>query len=293
MIGSEISLLAAFLGGALTLLAPCSVMLLPAFFAYAFNSPRALLSRTAVFWLGLVSTLVPLGAAASTAGALLREHMGVLVLVGGLLLVVLGLLQALAVPVHMPGLGMGFGLRRRGDRNAGLAGVGPATGQAARRDAASPLAVYLLGALYGLAGVGCSGPILGAVLVLAGLGGEPLRAAVMMLVYGVGMVAPLALLALLWDSARLRERSWLRPRPVRVLGRQTTVLELLGGLVCVALGVVMVLIGPQGLGGGLLSVERMAQLEDAVLSRAALVPWWLLAGIVGFLVAAVVVARRR
>lgn len=281
MVASDLSFLAALLGGVLTLLAPCSVMLLPAFFAYAFTSSRSLLARTALFWLGLVSTLVPLGAAASTAGAVLREHTGVLAVVGGVVLVVLGLLQALAVPLKVPGLG------RRGGAEGG-----PGSG-ARGRDASSPLSVYLLGALYGLAGVGCSGPILGAVLVLAGLGGEPVRAAGMMAVYATGMALPLGVLALLWESAGLSQRAWLRPRPVRVLGRHTTWTELLGGLVCVALGLLMVLVGPQGLAGGLLSSQRLAQIEDLVLARAGLVPWWLVAAIGGLLVAAVVLSRRR
>ena len=58
---SALSPLAALLGGALTLLAPCSVLVLPAFFSYAFQSARALLGRTALFWLGLLLVLVPLG----------------------------------------------------------------------------------------------------------------------------------------------------------------------------------------------------------------------------------------
>ena len=71
---TSITPLAAFLGGALTLLAPCSVMLLPAFFAYAFTSRTTLQARTGLFWLGLVTTLVPLGAAAGGMGAVLRDH---------------------------------------------------------------------------------------------------------------------------------------------------------------------------------------------------------------------------
>lgn len=56
----DIGLLGAFLGGVLTLLSPCSAMLLPAFFSYAFADPRELLTRTGVFYLGLITSLVPL-----------------------------------------------------------------------------------------------------------------------------------------------------------------------------------------------------------------------------------------
>jgi cytochrome c biogenesis protein CcdA len=45
----------------LSLLSPCSALLLPAFFAYAFQSRRDLLAKTAVLYLGLAATLVPLG----------------------------------------------------------------------------------------------------------------------------------------------------------------------------------------------------------------------------------------
>ena len=55
---TSITPLAAFLGGALTLLAPCSVMLLPAFFAYAFTSRTTLLARTGLFWLGLIGLII-------------------------------------------------------------------------------------------------------------------------------------------------------------------------------------------------------------------------------------------
>ena len=64
----DIGYLGAFLGGLLSLLSPCSVMLLPSFFAYAFVHPSTLVTRTGVFYLGLITTLVPLGVFAGTVG---------------------------------------------------------------------------------------------------------------------------------------------------------------------------------------------------------------------------------
>jgi len=45
----EIGVLAAFAAGVLALLSPCSALLLPSFFAYAFATKRALVTRTLVF----------------------------------------------------------------------------------------------------------------------------------------------------------------------------------------------------------------------------------------------------
>ncbi|MGW5817282.1 cytochrome c biogenesis protein CcdA, partial [Streptomyces noursei] len=64
---TDIGYLAAFLGGALALVSPCSALLLPAFFAYSLASPGRLLARTGVFYLGLATTLVPRGAASTAA----------------------------------------------------------------------------------------------------------------------------------------------------------------------------------------------------------------------------------
>ncbi|MCQ3971328.1 cytochrome c biogenesis protein CcdA, partial [Klebsiella pneumoniae] len=67
---TDITLLAAFAAGVLALLSPCSALLLPSFFAYAFNTRTQLLGRTALFALGLGIVLVPLGMGSSAASSL-------------------------------------------------------------------------------------------------------------------------------------------------------------------------------------------------------------------------------
>ncbi|MEU9889845.1 cytochrome c biogenesis protein CcdA [Sphaerisporangium sp. NPDC051011] len=86
----DIGYLGAFLGGLLSLLSPCSAMLLPAFFAYAFSRPALLVARTGVFYLGLVTTLVPLGVFAATAGAFLSQQRGTLLTVVAIVVIVFG-----------------------------------------------------------------------------------------------------------------------------------------------------------------------------------------------------------
>lgn len=71
---SDIGYFAAFLGGLLALLSPCSALLLPAFFAYSIDSPTRLVARTGVFYLGLATTLVLLGAAELVRGPLLLRQ---------------------------------------------------------------------------------------------------------------------------------------------------------------------------------------------------------------------------
>ncbi|QXT62032.1 cytochrome c biogenesis CcdA family protein [Tessaracoccus palaemonis] len=108
----------AFLGGAAAILSPCAALLLPAFFAYAFGEDRSrLVGRTVLFWVGTLLTLVPLGLGAGALGSALAAHRGTLTLVGGVLLILFGLLQALGVPLAVPGVA------RRGDPRGPLGAV--------------------------------------------------------------------------------------------------------------------------------------------------------------------------
>jgi cytochrome c biogenesis protein CcdA len=91
----EVSFLAAFVGGVLSLLSPCSALLLPAFFAYAFTSPTQLFGRTLLFLAGLSAVFVPLGMGASLVAVLLLDYRDVTVLIAGLLLTGLGIAELL------------------------------------------------------------------------------------------------------------------------------------------------------------------------------------------------------
>ena len=268
---SALSPLAALLGGALTLLAPCSVLVLPAFFSYAFQSARALLGRTALFWLGLLLVLVPLGTLAGAAGTLLREHLDLLARLAACFVIAFGVLEALALDLPRT---------RRRARAGGS------------EDLTSPAAILLLGASYGVAGVGCAGPILGAVLVAAGFQASPVRGALLMVLYATGMALPLLLLAALWRVLRLSERSWLRPRPLTVLGRPSTWTNLASGLLLIALGLVLLFGGASNPLGGLIASERLAAWEEAIMRLGSLVPAWALVLALAAVIAALCFLRR-
>ena len=232
----------AFVGGILSLASPCSAFLLPSFFAYAFPSTGRLVSRTLLFYLGLVLTLVPLGLGSGAASRLVYGHREALFATAGALLVALGLWQALGRGFRIPG----------------------AERLRARSSGTSAPAVVALGAATGLTGF-CTGPILGAVLTVAATSGSPLRGGSLLAVYAAGMAAPLLLLALGWERMRLGERRWLRGRPITVGRLQLHSTSLLGGGLVMAVGLLFLIDrGGSVVGGGLLSVDAEAGLQEAV-----------------------------
>lgn len=277
----EISYLAAFIGGLLTLFAPCAAMLLPAFFAYAFTSRTTLLMRTGVFALGVLLVLVPLGAFAGTLGAFIRQHANTVTLIAGLLVIVLGFLQMFAVTFPVPQ----WASRLMTPKDTGSDEAG----------APSNLAVFALGIGYAIAGVGCSGPILGAVLSFATLGGSVWAGALLMATFAIGMVVPVGILALLWDAFKLSEKSWLRPHPVKLLGRWTTRMNIISGVLFIILGVILVFFGGQAGLPSLLSASQQVAIESQVIDAVSGVPGWLFFVFAAILIAliAVTIKERR
>jgi len=238
----DVGYVAAFLGGVLALISPCSALLLPSFFAYAFQRPGRLMARTFLFYLGLALTLVPLGVGSSFASRLFYGHREVLIFLAGWTIIVLGMVQF---------FGGGFAFKS-------------IQGAQARIHGQSNASVFALGAIYGLAGF-CSGPILGSVLMVAAASGQPIRGGVLLAVYALGMSAPLFLLALIWDRFKLGTRSWLRGRAFALGPLRLHSTSVISGLMFMSIGVLFLRYdGTAGISGvlggnGLTNMEYQAQ----------------------------------
>ena len=234
----DIGYAGALLGGVLTLLSPCSVMLLPSFFAYAFTDPKALVGRSAVFYAGLTVTLVPLGVFAGSLGSLLTTHRTALIVTAAVMIIVLGVWQLSGVPV--PGL----------SRTSGAGG-----------DRASTASVFALGAVYAVAGA-CSGPILGSVLMVAAVGGAPAYGAVVLALYALGMVVPLFVLAFAWKRFGSRVPALVRPRTVRLGRWENTVTMVVSGVVSIGIGILLLLSDGTAALSGIVSIGTQYEAES-------------------------------
>ncbi|MFI6595835.1 cytochrome c biogenesis CcdA family protein [Nonomuraea sp. NPDC050536] len=210
----------AFLGGLFSLLSPCGALLLPAFFAYAFPTGRALLSRTLLFYLGLCAVVVPLGMGSALATRLFYTHQDLLITLAGWTLIALGTIQTAGL--SLPSVGGPI------ERLRGLAGGDSAA------------AVFTLGFVSGLGGF-CAGPVLGGVLTIAAASGHALRGAALLAVYAAGMAAPLLLLAVLWQRFDLSRREWLRGRGLRMGPLRVHTTSLASGLLFITLGTLFLL----------------------------------------------------
>ena len=209
----DVSVPAAFAGGVLAILSPCSALLLPAFFALATASRRALLGQALFFYLGLATIFVPLGLGVSAVAALFLGQRDLIIVVAGLALVAFGVYSLAG-----GGFALAPGLAARFERVEGR------------------FAAYAIGLAYGFAGF-CAGPILGGVLTIAAGSGQALSGGALLAVYALGVTVPVFVLAAAWDRWRIGERGWLRDRTFRAGPIVIPVSRLLSGALFVALGV--------------------------------------------------------
>lgn len=215
---TDVGYLGALLGGVLALISPCSALLLPSFFAVAFQSPGRVVSRTALFTIGLMITLVPLGVGSTFISRLFIERRELLITISGWAIIIFGVMQIL-----------GFGFASSTAQRA----MNRVTEQGSE---IGKLSTVALGAVYGLAGF-CSGPILGSVLAIASLSGRPVYGGLLLAMYALGMAIPLFILALGWQHWDIGSRHWLRGRTFTVFGRQLHTTSVISGVVFVAIGV--------------------------------------------------------
>ena len=222
------SLVAAFLGGAVALFAPCCIVVLfPSYLAAAVRNQRwRLVPLTFVFASGIAVVLVPvtLGLSILTQG-LARFH-GAVYVVGGAVMLILAV-------VALSGRGWALPIMR-------------GSPDIQRTDSGG---VFVLGVFSGAASA-CCAPVLAGVLTLSAVAPSALQGLGIGMAYVFGMVFPLVIMAALWDRLGTRGRVRLqgRRRTLRLAGRTVTLttLDIVSAGVYAVMGVALVVIGIAG-----------------------------------------------
>jgi cytochrome c-type biogenesis protein len=183
---TDLTLSGVLLAGLISFLSPCVLPLVPPYLAYmAGTSVSAMrdadrgpdlrvILASALFVLGFSTVFVLLGAGASSMGRVLRVYGDMLAIVAGVAIIVMGL--------HFLGV-FRIGLLYREarmdvGRPAGLAGA------------------YLMGLAFAFGWTPCIGPVLGAVMAVAGAQATVARGMGLLAVYSLGLGIPFLLAAL-------------------------------------------------------------------------------------------------
>jgi cytochrome c-type biogenesis protein len=198
-----LALLALF-AGLMSFASPCTLPILPAYFAFAFQSDRKHIAfNTLVFMIGLASVFAIMGAGASIVGRVLRQSQTLILLISGALILVFGVMSL---------LGRGF------------TGVQAQDQQVQNRSAGGSL---LFGMTFAVGWSSCVGPILGTVLTMAGTTGSVARGMMLLFIYALGLGLPLIIVSTFFGRA---DRNGLFWRTLRGKGWNVSVRPILIGL---------------------------------------------------------------
>jgi cytochrome c-type biogenesis protein len=182
----DVSIWAAFLAGIISFLSPCVLPLVPPYLCFItgaslndltergdtkWQAPLAAL----LFVLGFSTVFVLLGASASWAGQLLREHLALLGQIAGAVIILMGL--------HFLGA-FRIGFLNRDIRYR----------QEARP--ASLLGAYLVGLAFAFGWTPCISPVLGTILAVAAGQDTVAKGALLLAVYSLGLGIPFLIAAL-------------------------------------------------------------------------------------------------
>lgn len=177
----DVTLGAAFVAGLLSFLSPCTLPLVPPFLCYMAGvsvtdlsgdrpdlRPRILLSALS-FVAGFSLVFIALGSTASIAGRFVSAHLSTLGIVAGGLIIVMGLhfLGLLRIPLLYRSATV-----QVDSRPAGLLGA------------------FVMGLAFAFGWTPCAGPILAAVLLMAGSEDTTGRGALLLLAYSIGTGIP-------------------------------------------------------------------------------------------------------
>jgi cytochrome c-type biogenesis protein len=207
----------ALLAGFVSFLAPCVLPLVPGYLSAVSaveadrlgepGNARRVVLASVPFVLGFTTFFVLLGVAAALVGGSVFRDQFLLERVAGFVLVVLGLafMGLLPWPERLLGAGLLQGARRRGSN-------------------------VLLGGAFAVCAAPCIGPVLAAILVLAGNADTVLEGAALLAAYSLGLAIPFVLAGALFTRAMGAFR-WLRDH--------YAALQVVGGAVMVALGLLL------------------------------------------------------
>ena len=212
--------LLAFVAGVFSFLSPCTLPILPAYFAVTAQTDRARMGiMSLAFFFGLASLFVAMGASASVLGQLLRDYMFQISQIGGAIVVIFGVMTL---------FGKGFS-------GANFQG----------KPASTFIGFFLFGATFALGWTPCVGPILSSILMLAASEKTILQGMNLLFFYAVGLGLPLILVATLCGNlpkdgmfwTLLRGKGWDIPIAGKTIFLHTT--NLFSGILLIILGIVL------------------------------------------------------
>jgi len=210
----------AFVVGLLSFLSPCTLPILPAYFAYTFKSERRkIMFNTIAFFIGLAIVFALLGMTSTLIGAFLRNNSLTISRFLGLIVIVFGIFVI---------LGKGFsGIKFQQKTSNKIFGS------------------FIFGITFGIGWTPCVGPILASLFIIASQSSAAITGGVLLFLYALGLAIPLILISLFFDKLDQNGRFWRflqgKEWKIKILNKEIAIhsTSLISGILLVIIGLLM------------------------------------------------------
>ena len=220
-LASSITFLLAFFAGLISMTSPCGIALLPTFFSVAFKDRKKAVLMTSAFSLGLLIAFTIFGLMAGFLGNFFNIYKLTFAVISGYVLILFGILLFFNIGFTIFNFKLDY---KKGQ---------------------SFFSVATLGFFFGVGWTPCVGPILVGILVLAANSATVLNGTLMLLFYGIGLAAPLILLAYFSDKCDWANSKFLRGKTIEfnLFNKKiiTHIYNIIGGILLLIIGILMVI----------------------------------------------------
>lgn len=176
-----------FLEGLITFISPCILPMIPIYISYFMgqnsSDKKKSIINSIAFVLGFAVVFTALGALASSLGLVFNNHITIINIVSGILMIIFGL-------NYIGILKLGF-LQRTYKLNTALSS-----------NKFTVVSSILFGMVFGVGWTPCVGPFLGSALMIATNSNHMLEGILMLLSYSLGLGVPFILSAILIDTLK-------------------------------------------------------------------------------------------
>lgn len=190
----DINYLLVLLEGFLSFFSPCILPLIPLYIGYLSGNAKdtnedgtivyhqkKVFLNTLFFVLGITTTFLLLGFSFSALGSYIEGNQIWITRIGGVLIIILGLIQLNVFKFNFMNKEYRFKLHRKFDKM-------------------NFLLAYTMGFVFSFSWTPCVGPMLSSVLIMAGNSGSALLGTILVLLYAIGFVFPFLLLGIFTTS---------------------------------------------------------------------------------------------
>jgi len=215
----NLTFLAVFLAGIVTITSPCGVVIIPMFIAFTFKNRKKALLMASAFSLGITIAFIILGIIASLLGNFFNPYKQFFALISGIAIIIFAVMTLLNKGFSF------FTFKIKPNNKKGF------------------FAYILFGVFFAGAWTPCIGPVLSSIFFLAANMGSAIKSVFLLVIYSFGIIIPFIIFSVLSDKYDFAKYIQGKTRTITIFGKkiQTTIYNIVSAILLFIIGIIILI----------------------------------------------------